>query len=214
MIGLIGKKVGMTQVFEEDGTLTPVTVIEIEPNVVIDQRNKEDHGYSAVVIGALDVKSSSSRKKSLPLKKPVSGQFRDNIAPKKHIVEIRDFSKDCAVGDSLGVEILSDFRFVDVVGTSKGKGYQGVMKRYNFGGGRATHGSKFHRANGSTGMAAWPSKVIKGTKMPGRMGGEQNTVQNLRVVKIDSEKKVILVKGAVPGSRNSMVLVRQAKKRS
>ena len=206
MIGLIGKKVGMTQIFDEDGTLTPVTVIEIEPNVVIDQREEGTHGYNAVVLGALDKKASR-------VTKPVAGQFKDGVSPKKHIVEIRDFSKECAVGDSLGLEIFDDFRFVDVVGTSKGKGYQGVMKRYNFGGGRATHGSKFHRAPGSTGMAAWPSRVIKGTKMPGRMGGERSTVQNLRIVKIDQEKNVLLVKGAVPGSRDSIVIVRQAKKR-
>jgi len=206
MIGLIGKKVGMTQIFDEDGELTPVTVIEIEPNVVIEQREEEKHGYSAVVLGALDKKASR-------VNKPETGQFKDGVSPKKHIVEFRDFSKECAVGDSLGLEIFNELRFVDVVGTSKGKGYQGVMKRYNFSGGRATHGSKFHRANGSTGMAAWPSKVIKGTKMPGRMGGERSTVQNLRIVKIDQEKNVILVKGAVPGSRNSVVLVQQSKKR-
>jgi len=206
MIGLIGKKVGMTQVFDEDGTLTPVTVIAVEPNVVIDQRDEENHGYKAVVLGALERKPSR-------VTKPVAGQFKDGITPKKHIVEIRDFSKECAVGDSLGVELFDELRFVDVVGTSKGKGYQGVMKRHNFGGGRATHGSKFHRANGSTGMAAWPSKVIKGTKMPGRMGGVRSTVQNLRIVKIDQEKNIILVKGAVPGSRDSVVIVRQAKKR-
>ncbi len=206
MIGLIGKKVGMTQIFDEDGALTPVTVIEIEPNVVIDQREEGKHGYDAVVLGALDKKASR-------VNKPETGQFKDGISPKKHIVEIRNFGKECAVGDSLGLELFDSLRFVDVIGTSKGKGYQGVMKRYNFGGGRATHGSKFHRANGSTGMAAWPSKVIKGTKMPGRMGGERSTVQNLRIVKIDQEKNVLLVKGAVPGSRDSVVIVRQAKKR-
>ncbi len=206
MIGLIGKKVGMTQIFDEDGTLTPVTVIEVVPNVVLDQRDEENHGYSAVVLGALDKKASR-------VSKPVAGQFKEGTSPKKHIVEFRDFGKDCAIGDSLGLELFNDLRFVDVVGTSKGKGYQGVMKRHNFGGGRATHGSKFHRANGSTGMAAWPSKVIKGTKMPGRMGGEKSTVQNLRIVKIDQDKNVMLVKGAVPGSRDSIVIVRQAKKR-
>ena len=206
MIGLIGKKLGMTQIFDKDGTLTPVTVIEVKPNVVIDQRNEENHGYSAVVLGALDKKPSR-------VAKPVAGQFREGITPKKHIVEIRDFEKECVVGDSLGLELLNNFRFVDVVGTSKGKGYQGVMKRHNFAGGRATHGSKFHRAHGSTGMAAWPSKVIKGSKMPGRMGGERSTVENLRIVKIDAEKNLMLVKGAVPGSRDSVVIVRQAGKR-
>lgn len=206
MIGLIGKKVGMTQIFDEDGSLTPVTVIEIGPNIVIDQRDEKKHGYNAVVLGSLDKKASL-------VSKPENGQYKEGISPKKHIVEFRDFSKECAVGDSLGLELFDDLRFVDVIGTSKGKGYQGVMKRHNFGGGRATHGSKFHRAPGSTGMAAWPSKVIKGTKMPGRMGGERSTVQNLRIVKIDQEKNVLLVKGAIPGSRDSVVIVRQAKKR-
>lgn len=206
MIGLIGKKRGMTQIFDDMGELTPVTVIEVEPNVVIAQREESKDGYKAVVLGAVDQRPAR-------VTKPVAGQFKDGLAPKKHIVEIRDFEKECAVGDSFGVELFDEFRFVDVVGTSKGKGFQGVMKRHNFGGGRKTHGSKFHRAPGSTGMAAWPSKVIKGTKMPGRMGGERRTVQNLRIVRVDHDKNVLLVKGAVPGNRDSFVVVRMAKKR-
>ncbi len=209
MVGLIGKKVGMTQVFDADGNLTPVTVIEVDPNVVIDSRNIEHHGYNSVVLGAIEQKPSR-------ITKSVAGQFKrggKEIIPRKYVVEIRDFSRECSVGDSVGVDIFEDFRFVDVMGTSKGKGFQGVMKRYNFGGGRATHGSKFHRANGSTGMAAWPSRVIRGTKMPGRMGGVRNTVQNLRIVRIDARKNLMLLKGAIPGSRNSMVIVRQAGKR-
>jgi large subunit ribosomal protein L3 len=206
MIGLIGKKRGMTQIFDDTGELTPVTVIEVEPNVVIAQREESKDGYKAVVLGAVDQRPAR-------VTKPVAGQFKDGLAPKKHVVEIRDFDKECAVGDSFGVELFDEFRFVDVVGTSKGKGYQGVMKRHNFGGGRKTHGSKFHRAPGSTGMAAWPSKVIKGTKMPGRMGGERRTVQNLRIVRVDHDKNVLLVKGAVPGNRDSFVVVRMAKKR-
>lgn len=206
MIGLIGKKRGMTQIFDDMGELTPVTVIEVEPNVVIAQREESKDGYKAVVLGAVDQRPAR-------VTKPVAGQFKDGLAPKKHIVEIRDFDKECAVGDSFGVELFDEFRFVDVVGTSKGKGFQGVMKRHNFGGGRKTHGSKFHRAPGSTGMAAWPSKVIKGTKMPGRMGGERRTVQNLRIVRVDHDKNVLLVKGAVPGNRDSFVVVRMAKKR-
>ncbi len=206
MIGLIGKKAGMTQVFDEEGTLTPVTVIQIEPNVVVANRTVEKDGYDAVVLGSLDMKSSH-------VTKPYAGQFKDDTAPKKHVMEIRDFEKECNVGDSFGVEIIEDLAFVDVIGTSKGKGFQGVMKRHNFSGGRATHGSKFHRANGSTGMAAYPSKVIKGTKMAGRMGGERKTVQNLEVVRVDAEKNIVLVKGAVPGTKNSIVLVRKAKKK-
>ena len=206
MIGLIGKKAGMTQVFDEEGTLTPVTVIQIETNVVVANRTVEKDGYDAVVLGSLDMKSSH-------VTKPYAGQFKDDTAPKKHVMEIRDFEKECNVGDSFGVEIIENLAFVDVIGTSKGKGFQGVMKRHNFSGGRATHGSKFHRANGSTGMAAYPSKVIKGTKMAGRMGGERKTVQNLEVVRVDAEKNIVLVKGAVPGTKNSIVLVRKAKKK-
>jgi len=206
MLGLIGKKEGMTQVFDDGGNLIPVTVIAIEPNVVIDQRVETRHGYNAVVLGALDVKSSRATK-------PRAGQFKKGMNLKRHIIEFRDFNRDCAVGDSLGLELFEGLRFVDVIGTSKGKGFQGVMKRHNFGGGRATHGSKFHRSLGSTGMAAWPSKVIRGTKMPGRMGTERSTVQNLRIVRIDWEKGVLLVKGAIPGCRDGMVVIRQAKKR-
>lgn len=206
MIGLIGKKAGMTQVFDEEGTLTPVTVIKVEPNVVVANRTLDKDGYSAVVLGSVEMKSSN-------VTKPYAGQFKDDVTPKKHIIEIRDFEKECNVGDSFGVELMENLVYVDVVGTSKGKGFQGVMKRHNFSGGRATHGSKFHRVGGSTGMAAYPSKVIKGTKMAGRMGGEKKTVQNLEVVRVDAEKKIVLVKGAIPGTKNSIVLVRTAKKK-
>lgn len=207
MLGLIGKKVGMTQVFDEGGQLLPVTVIKIEPNVVVDQRTVEKNGYSAVLLGAHAAKPSR-------VTKPAGGQFeKQGVEPKRHLVEFKDFEQECAVGDSLGVELFENTAFVDVVGTSKGKGYQGVMKRHGFGGGRKTHGSKFHRGNGSTGMAAWPSRVIKGTKMAGRMGGERRTVQNLRVVGIDVERATLLVSGAVPGTKDGYVLVQRAKKK-
>jgi len=206
MVGLIGKKIGMTQVFGEDGRLTPVTVIEIEPNVVVASKTEETDGYKAVVLGSVEKKASR-------VTKPYAGQFKGDMAPRRHLVEIRDFDKECNVGDSFGVELFDSMRYVDVVGTTKGKGFQGVMKRHNFKGGRKTHGSKFHRENGSTGMATYPAKVLKGTKMAGRMGGERKTVQNLAVVKIDQEKGVILIKGAVPGTKDSVVLVRVAKKK-
>jgi len=206
MVGLIGKKKGMTQVFDDDGNLIPATVIAIEPNVVTGQRDGTKHGYSAVILGALDAKAARATK-------PEIGQFKKGVKLKRHIIEFRDFGRNCAVGDLLGPELFEGIRFVDVIGTSKGKGYQGVVKRHNFGGGRATHGSKFHRSPGSTGMAAWPSKVFKGTKMPGRMGAERSTVQNLRVVRIDQERGVLLVRGAIPGRRGGMVIVCRAKKR-
>ena len=207
MLGLIGKKVGMTQVFDEFGELMPVTVIKVEPNLVVDQRTPDRNGYGAVVLGASDVKESR-------VTAPVLGQFRKNeLDPKRRLVEMRDFDRECAIGDTLGVEVFENSAFVDVTGTSKGKGYKGVMKRHGFGGGRKTHGSKFHRANGSTGMAAWPSRVIKGTKMPGRMGGVQRTVQNLRIVSIDAERQMLLVGGAVPGTRDGYVIVQTSKKK-
>lgn len=207
MFGLIGKKVGMTQVFNDFGELVPVTVIKVEPNLVVDQRTEDRNGYSAVVLGAEDVKVSR-------VSKPRLGQFTKNeLEPRRYLVEIRDFDRECAIGDSLGVEIFADSGWVDITGTSKGKGYQGVMKRHGFGGGRKTHGSKFHRGNGSTGMAAWPSKVIKGTKMPGRMGGVQRTAQNLRIVGVDAERQMLMVGGSVPGTKDGYVVVKTSKKK-
>lgn len=206
MLGLIGKKVGMTQVFDETGVLTPVTVIKIEENTVVGERTVEKNGYSACILGAVEKKVKSATK-------PYIGQFPEGVTPKQYMVEIRNFDQDCAIGDVFGAEALEGLQYVDITGTTKGKGYQGVMKRHGFGGGRATHGSKFHRGLGGTGMAAWPSRVMKGTKMPGRMGGDKSTVQNLEVVKVDAEKQVVLVKGAVPGTKNGMVIVRKAKKK-
>lgn len=206
MLGLIGKKVGMTQVFDDRGVLTPVTVIKIEDNVVVSERTAQKNGYSACVIGAVDAKANR-------VSKPYAGQFKDVCEPKKCLMEMTDFDREVSIGDVLGVDIFQDIAFVDVEGTSKGKGYQGAMKRHNFSGGRATHGSKFHRGLGGTGMAATPSRVFKGTKMPGRMGGEKTTIQNLRVVKVDAEKKVLMVKGAIPGPRQSIVIVKKSKKK-
>lgn len=206
MVGLIGKKIGMTQVFDETGGLMPVTVIEVEPNLVVRHRTVEQDGYSAVVLGAGSVKESR-------VTRPVLGQYEDGMKPRRHMIEFRDFPVECSAGDEIGLEVLENIGFVDVIGTSKGKGFQGVIKRHGFGGGRKTHGSKFHRANGSTGMAATPSRVIKGTKMPGRMGGERSTTLNLQVVKIDRENNTLVVRGAVPGPRNSLVRIRPAVKR-
>ncbi len=207
MVGLIGRKVGMTQIFNEQGALVPVTVLKVEPNLVIQRRTEEKDGYSAVVLGAHGKKESRTRKADL-------GQLPEGAAPRKDLFEFRDFDGDVSVGDELTLQLFKDVAFVDITGTSKGKGFQGVMKRHNFGGGRKTHGSKFHRANGSTGMAAWPSKVIKGTKMAGRMGGEQSTVLSLRVVEVDEEENLLLVRGAVPGRNDSVVRIRPAVKKS
>ena len=206
MFGLIGKKVGMTQVFDDSGRLVPVTVLSLADNIVVGRRTVENDGYDAVVLGAEVVKTAR-------VTKPRLGQFPDGVEPRRALIEFRDFGLNVQIGQSLGVDAFNDVAFVDVIGRSKGKGYQGVMKRHGFGGGRKTHGSKFHRANGSTGMAAWPSKVIKGTKMAGRMGADRTTVLNLRVVRIDVERQLLLVRGAVPGKTNAMVRVRPAIKR-
>ncbi len=202
MIGLIGKKIGMTQVFDERGVLSPVTVVKIEENYVIGERKKEKNGYDAVVLGAVDKKKN--------VRKPVGGQFPEGVEAKKIIKEIRDFDMEYSVGQKFGVEVFKNIEYVDVTGISKGKGFQGVMKRYNFSGGNKTHGSKFHRGIGSTGMAAAPSRVLKGTRMAGKMGNSKVTSQNLEIVKIDEEKRVIMVRGAVPGTKNSIVLVKRS----
>jgi large subunit ribosomal protein L3 len=206
MLGLFAKKVGMTQVFDEAGNMVPVTVMRVDPNVVIAQKTEEKDGYKAVVVGIDEAKKSR-------VTKPYAGQFPENIAPKKRLKELRDFEKEVAVGDKLGVEVLEGIRYVDVSGVSKGKGFQGVVKRYGFGGGRKTHGSKFHREPGSTGQSTYPHKTFKNVKLPGRMGREKVTVLSQRVVKMDTEKQLILVKGAVPGINKGLVFVRAAVKR-
>lgn len=206
MIGLIGKKVGMTQVFDDKGRVTPVTVVKVEPNVVVGHRTPEKDGYSAVILGADELKASR-------ITKPYAGQFKEDIKPTKCLIEMRNFEKETHLGEVLNLELFQDVTFIDVTGTSKGKGTQGVMKRYGFGGGRATHGSKFHRENGSTGQSATPGKTIKGLKMAGRMGFDRVTVQNLRVVKVDAEKNLLLVKGAVPGRKDTYLVLSKAVKK-
>jgi len=206
MLGLLAKKVGMTQVFDEAGNLSPVTVLRVDPNVVIAHRTEEKDGYKAVVVGVDDAKKNR-------VTKPYAGQFPENIAPKKRLRELRDFEKEVKVGDSLGVETLEGVRYVDVSGISKGKGFQGVVKRYGFGGGRKTHGSKFHREPGSTGQATYPHKTFKNVKLPGRMGRERVTVLSLRVVKVDTERQLVLIRGAVPGVNKGLVVVRAAVKK-
>ena len=206
MLGLMAKKVGMTQVFDDVGNLVPVTVMRIDPNIVIAQKTKEKDGYTAVVLGVDNLKAGK-------VKKPYAGQFPENINPKRTIKEFRDYEKEVNPGDTLGAEILEGIRYVDVSGVSKGKGFQGVVKRYGFGGGRATHGSKFHREPGSTGQSTYPHKSFKNIKMPGHMGRENVTVLSLRVVKVDTEKQLIMVRGAVPGLNQGLIVIRAAVKK-
>ena len=207
MVALIGKKHGMTQLFGEDGSVVPVTVIEVEKNLVVRKCNTEKHGYESVLLGYAQQKPQRMNRADL-------GQFSAHSVPRAFLKELRDFSCECEIGDELGLELFDGVRYVDVIGISKGKGYQGGMKRHGFHGGRKTHGSKFHRDLGSTGQAAWPSRTFKGQKMAGRMGGERTTVQNLSLVRVDAEKEILVVRGAIPGPRGSYVMVRKAKKKS
>ena len=196
--GLLGKKVGMTQVFDENDNMVPVTVIEAGPCVVTEKRTVERDGYQAVQLGFEDIKESK-------LTKPELGQFKKNgLSPKRYLVEFRNFDQDIEIGDEVTVDIFEEGELVKVQGVSKGKGFSGNIQRWNHSAGPKTHGSHFHRAPGSIG-AVDASRVFKGQKMPGRMGNEKTTVHNLKVMRVDSEKKVILVKGSVPGPKKSLV---------
>ena len=205
--GLIGKKLGMTQVFSEEGAVVSVTVIEVTPSVVVQKKTRENDGYDAVQLGYGSAKPSR-------VTKPLQGHFKKAGAGMFRI--LREFG---AAGDAYepGQEIKADIfapgEYVDIVGITKGKGFAGVVKRHGFGGGRATHGSMFHRAPGSIGASADPSRVFKGTKLPGQMGNERKTVQNLLVWSVRPDRNVILVRGAVPGGKNGFVLIRQSVKK-
>jgi large subunit ribosomal protein L3 len=199
--GIIGKKVGMTQVFAEDGALVPVTVIQAGPCLVVQKKTSEKDGYDAVQIGFVE-KISNRRVTSA-----MRGHFeKAGVQPLRTVAEV-PYSGDANVGDKVQVDIFKPGDTIDVVGQSKGKGFQGVVKRHHFAGGRATHGSMFHRAPGSIGASAFPSRVMKGMRMGGRMGGDQVTVKNLRVAKVDAENNLLYIKGAVPGGKNGLVYV-------
>ena len=203
--GLIGKKVGMTQVFAEDGSLVPVTVVQAGPCLVVQKKTVEADGYNAVQVGL--VEKVSNRRVTAAMR----GHFeKAGVQPTKTIAEF-PYDGDVNVGDRIAVDIFQPGDNIDVVGESKGKGFQGVMKRHGFSGGRASHGSMFHRAPGSIGSSAFPSRVLKGMRMGGRMGGDQVTVKNLRVTKVDAENNLIYIRGAVPGGRNALVLLRLSK---
>ncbi|MGV8876360.1 MAG: 50S ribosomal protein L3 [Rhodoglobus sp.] len=206
--GLLGKKLGMTQVWDENNKLVPVTVVEITPNVVTQLRTPEIDGYSAVQIayGQIDPRK---------VNKPLTGHFdKAGVTPRRHITEIRTpDAAEYTVGQELTVDIFTPGSKVDVVGTSKGKGFAGVMKRHNFKGVSSSHGShRNHRKPGSIGASSTPSRVFKGMRMAGRMGGDRVTVMNLAVHAIDLEKGLVLIKGAVPGARGRIVFVRNAVK--
>lgn len=208
--GLIAKKLGMTRIFEADGTHVPVTVLAVDSLKVINVRNVEKDGYSAVQLGTGAVKLKN-------VSKPMKGYFaKANVEPKKKVVEFR-VSEDCLlnIGDELSVEHFVAGQYVDVCATSIGKGFAGVMKRHNFAGMEASHGvSLSHRAHGSTGQNQDPGKVFKGKKMAGHMGAERVTVQNLKVVAIDTNRGLVMVKGGVPGAENAWVRVTDSIKKS
>jgi len=203
-MGLIGRKLGMSQMFSEDGGTVPVTVIEMEPSLVIQKKTKENDGYDALQLGYGRV----SQKK---VTKPLLGHFQK--ADKGCFKVLAEFKADTAgyeLGQEIGVDFFKAGELVDIVGTSKGKGFAGVVKRHGFSGGRKTHGSMFHRAPGSIGASAEPSRVFRGQKLPGHMGSERKTVQNLLVWAVDPGRHLLLVKGAVPGSKKGYLLVKQA----
>ncbi|MBM7601744.1 large subunit ribosomal protein L3 [Virgibacillus halotolerans] len=203
--GILGRKIGMTQLFSENGELVPVTVIQAEANVVLQKRTLENDGYEALQIGFADEKESRTNK----AKKGHAAKA--STAPKRCVREFRNADLDAyEVGQEISVDVFQAGDKIDVTGTSKGKGFQGTIKRYNYSRGPVTHGSHFHRTGGSMGMAATPARVLKGTELPGQMGAEQVTIQNLEVVSVDAEKNLLLIKGNVPGAKKSFVKITSA----
>jgi len=203
--GILGKKLGMTQVFAADGRRVPVTVVEAGPCTVVQKKTESNDGYNALQVGF-------SAKKTARVNKPMMGHFKK--ADQGAFSHLRELSADNVDDYNVGDQITCDTVFkagdiIDVTGTSKGKGFQGVIKRWGFSGGRATHGSKFHRAPGSIGCSAWPSRVFKGKKMPGQMGNARVTQQNLEIVEVRADQNLILIKGAVPGANQSLLLIRK-----
>ncbi|MCZ0718054.1 50S ribosomal protein L3 [Aerococcus kribbianus] len=205
--GILGKKVGMTQFFTESGELIPVTVVEATANVVLQKKTAETDGYEAIQLGFDD-------KREVLSNKPAKGHVaKAETTPKRFIKEIRDVELgEYEVGNEVTVDIFQAGDIVDVTGTSKGKGFQGAIKRHNQARGPMGHGSHYHRAPGSMGMASDASKVFKGKALPGRMGGNQVTIQNLEIVKVDADRNVILIKGNVPGAKKSLLQIESAVK--
>jgi large subunit ribosomal protein L3 len=208
MKGILGKKIGMTQVFTEDGNVVPVTVIQAGPCVVLQKKDLENDGYEAIQLGFDDVKEKNANK-------PETGHAKKaGTTPKRYIREIRGVNlADYEVGQEVKVDIFSAGEFVDVTGTSKGKGFQGVIKRHGQSRGPMAHGSKYHRGPGSMAVIRTANRIPKGKKMPGHMGNETVTLQNLEIVRVDAERNVLLVKGSVPGPKNSYVAVKAAIKK-
>jgi len=206
---LLGKKIGMTQIFLDDGKMVPVTVIEAGPCVVTQVKEREKDGYEAVQIGYQEVKKEN-------VNKPIEGHFKKaKVAPQKYLAELLLANgENYELGQVLTVESFTVGERADVTGVSKGKGFQGVVKRWGFKGGPKSHGSHFQRAPGSVGASATPSRVVKGKKLPGQMGNARVSVQNLEVVQVDSDKNLLFLKGAVPGSKGGLLMIKSSVKAS
>ena len=202
---ILGKKIGMTQIFTAEGTAIPVTVVEAGPCVITQIKTIENDGYNAIQVGFEDIEERK-------VNKPVRGHFAKlKLALKRHLTEFRlDDISTSNVGDELKADLFAEGDFVDVQGTSKGKGFQGVIKRHGQHRGPMTHGSMYHRRPGSMGPCADPGRVFKGKRLPGRMGNVTVTVQNLKVVKVDAERNLILIKGSVPGNKGSILKIKSA----
>jgi large subunit ribosomal protein L3 len=204
--GLIGKKVGMTQLFAADGTVAPATVLKAGPCVVAQVKTAENDGYEAVQLGFVESKPTKENK-------PSTGHFKKAGVPATRVrreVKLKAGGDPAKPGDIVNVSIFADGDRVDVIATSRGKGFQGVVKRHHFRGGRASHGSMFHKAPGSIGASSYPSRVVKGMRMAGHMGADRVTVRNLKVLRVDAENNLLLLEGSVPGGPNSVVLIRKA----
>ncbi len=208
MKNMIGRKIGMTQIFKEDGSVVPVTVVEAGPLVVVQKKTVETDGYNAIQVGFQDIKEQR-------INKPLKGHFnKGNIEYKKYLKEFKVENPDAyEIGQEIKADVFAEGDFIDVTGTSKGKGTQGVIKRHGFGRGRESHGSKFHRAPGGMSAGTYPGRVFKGHRMAGRMGNERVTVQNLEIVRVDTEKNLILIKGAVPGPKKGIVTIKETVKK-
>ncbi len=208
MKSLIGTKLGMTQIFDDEGRCVPVTVIEAGPCSVIQRKTAKTDGYEAIQIGFGPQKESR-------VTKPRAGQFKKaGVETMRELREVRvDAADETKAGDTLTAAIFEGINFVDVLGTTKGKGFQGVVRRHGFSGGRASHGSHMHRRTGSIGMCEYPARVFKGKKMPGQMGNVNVTTQNMKVVQVRAEENLILLKGAVPGANGSTLVLREALKK-
>ena len=203
MPGLLGKKIGMTSVFSADGKNTPCTVIEVGPCVVTQVKTVETDGYEALQLGFEDKKDKHTTK-------PEAGHFKKaGVTPKRHLAEFKGFEGEYKLGDTIAVDFFAEGDFVDIAGTSKGKGFQGVVKRHGFGGvGQTTHGQHNRlRAPGSIGACSYPAKVFKGMRMAGQAGNQRVTVQNLQVLKVIAEHNLMMIKGSIPGSKGSIVII-------